>query len=292
MFKNREYSKNYKIEGSLNLDAHYIFKNPLAFPFFKGGFERFKNELVKSVSMDLATAYYKFGDGDFHFLKGNQIGSAAPGRRALGRKLTEEELSIFQGRAQLVDNYMCEIYPYMRLAFGEVLINKKNVIPAEYAYASISTRWIFREFGNSIGLIGSAQKLDLIKEMMEFSEYQEYLGIESFADYIKIPQQFSCDDLPKRMRELTQQLKNSKSKIFLLGVGHLKSGILSELPKIRNAVYLDVGTGIDAIAGIIDPKRPFYGDWCNYFIPKHPLYDQIDFLNYSFQNRKSLVKEL
>lgn len=291
LFANLKYSKSYKITGTLNLDKHPVFKNPSAFPYFKIGYKRFKKNLSKNVYTQTAKTYYKFGDGDYHFLRGNQYGSAAPGNRALGRELNPEELGVFQARAQLADVYMCEIYPYIRLDFGKVIQTRKKVIPAEYAYAAVSSRWIFHEFKNNIGLIGSAQKLDLIKEMMAFREYQDYLGVEHFTDYIKIPQKFSCDDLPRRIEELRDQLSQSKSKIFLLGVGHLKSGILSELPKFKQAVYLDVGTGIDAIAGIIDPKRPYFGAWTNYFIPNHALYHQLDLLNYNYENRKPLINE-
>ena len=289
LFKNFKYSNLYKLDGARNLDPHYIFKIPFAFPLFRFGYKRFKKQLLKDVSSKNSTSYYKFGDGDFHFLSGNKHGSAAPGNRALSRKLTPSELKVFQTRAQYVDHYMCELYPHNRLAFYRVIRTNKKVIPAEYAYASVATRWVFREFKNSIGLIGSASKLELIREMMKFQEYRDYLGIEEFSDYITVPQKFSCDDLPLRIEELTSQLQKSKSKIFLIGVGHLKSGVLSELPKIKNSVYLDVGTGIDAIAGIIDPKRPFFGHWCNFYIPGHPIYNKIDFLNFNNENKKSLI---
>ena len=289
LFSEFEFSRVYKIPGTLNLDPNPIFKNPLAYPFFKCRYQTFKKNLRKQVFGQLSKTYYKFGDGDYHFLKGNQYGSAAPGNRALGRILREEELQIFQMRAQLADEYMCELYPYLRLDFAKVIQTNKRIWPAEYAYAAVSSKWIFREFGNDIGLVGSAQKLELINLMMKFPEYRDYLGIDNFSSYIKIPQKFSCDDLPRRIDELREQLATSSSKIFLLGVGHLKSGILSELPKLKSAVYLDVGTGIDAIAGIIDPKRPYFGNWTNYYIPNHSLYNQLDYLNYNQENRRPLV---
>lgn len=292
LFTKLTFSKVYKISGTSNLDPNPIFRNPFAYPFFRYGFQSFKKDLKKHTLGQRSKTYYKFGDGDYHFLKGNHLGSAAPGNRALGRVLEKEELRIFQCRAQLADAYMCELYPFLRLDFSKVIQTNKRIWPAEYAYAVISTKWIFREFGNEIGLIGSAQKLDLINLMMQFSEYREFLGIESFSDYIKIPQKYSCDDLPRRIEEISEQLKTSNSRIFLLGVGHLKSGIISELPKLKEGVYLDVGTGIDAIAGIIDPKRPYFGNWTNYYIPNHPLYDELDLLNYNQENRKPLVGDI
>ena len=76
-----------------------------------------------------------------------------------------------------------------------------------------------------------------------------------------------------------EQLKNSNSDIFLLGIGHVKSGLLTTLKKYKKAVYLDVGSGIDAIAGIIEIGRPYFGDWVNFQTRKYN-YNVLDFLNY------------
>ena len=73
-------------------------------------------------------------------------------------------------------------------------------------------------------------------------------------------------------------MKNSSSKLFLLGVGHVKSGLLSELKKIKNAVFLDIGVGIDALAGVINIKRPYFGLWNNFQIKNDSIYKEIDIL--------------
>ena len=288
IFRKKLYSNAYRIDGTKNLDGHYVFKNPIVSPFFVHRYEVFKKDLVELVQNGKSTTFYKFGDGDFHFLRAEKIGSASPGRRALSRELSKRDLLVFQSRAQLSDRYLCELYPDLRVKFRTVIKNNKKITPAEFAYAAVASKWIFQEFGNQIGLIGSSPKLELIRKLLKYEEYRNYLGIDSFSDYVAIPQKFACDDLDLRLIELKAQLEHSQAKIFLLGVGHLKSGILSELPKIHSAVYLDVGTGIDAIAGVIDPKRPFFGDWINYFIPDDDLYKEIDFLNYNFENRKVL----
>ena len=71
---------------------------------------------------------------------------------------------------------------------------------------------------------------------------------------------------------------NNETFIFLYGVGHVKSGLIHHLPKFKNAIYLDVGAGIDAIAGIIDPERPYAYGWNNYRM-KNYNYSGIDLLN-------------
>ena len=38
--------------------------------------------------------------------------------------------------------------------------------------------------------------------------------------------------------------------------------------EIKNAIYLDIGAGIDALAGLIDPDRPYASSWINYQMKK------------------------
>ena len=108
---------------------------------------------------------------------------------------------------------------------------------------------------------------------MEAPQYQEYLGLEKFEDYISLPQKFACDDLEATEKMVASQLMKSTSKIFLMGMGHVKSGLIHRLSKYRNAVFLDVGASIDALAGIIDVDRPYAGDWTNYQIDDVQLSD-------------------
>ena len=89
---------------------------------------------------------------------------------------------------------------------------------------------------------------------------------------------------------VASQLMKSTSKIFLMGMGHVKSGLIHRLKKYRNAVFLDVGASIDALAGIIDVDRPYAGDWTNYQIDDVQLYKGIDFLAYEGKG-KHLVLE-
>ena len=124
--------------------------------------------------------------------------------------------------------------------------------------------------------------------LMEKKQYQDYLGIEKFNDYIDIPQRFACDNLNKTIRHVEKQLKNSTSEIFLVGVGHVKSGLLHELKNIKNAVYIDVGVGIDALAGIVNLSRPYFGDWKNFQFRQSNLYNNIDLLVNKNNNIKNI----
>ena len=55
---------------------------------------------------------------------------------------------------------------------------------------------------------------------------------------------------------------------------------IHRLKKYTDAVFLDVGASIDAIAGIIDVDRPFVADWVNYQIDEREMYEDVDLLAY------------
>ena len=85
-----------------------------------------------------------------------------------------------------------------------------------------------------------------------------------------------------------KQLKESNSDIFLLGIGHSKSAILHRFKKYTNAVFMDVGAGIDNIAGCINIRRPYAGDWTNYRIKDYD-YSNIDYLKYGGEGKEVIL---
>ena len=56
----------------------------------------------------------------------------------------------------------------------------------------------------------------------------------------------------------------------------------------KNAIYLDVGSGIDALAGVIDPGRPYMGGWKNH-LSRQFNYGSLDFLNHTPDPNKDVV---
>jgi len=283
------YLDQYKIDGTINKDQNPCFNNPDTFPDFQNGLEDFKNLLVKLVDSDQPSTFYKYGDGDYFFLKKMPVGSATPGRRALSKGYDQINHDVFVEGAQKCDYYTCEIYPENRSHFKEV-IQRDIDFPAEYGYGLVTNKWLLKTFAGKIGLIGAGSKLNIIKNLMEAPQYQEYLGLEKFEDYISLPQKFACDDIDATEKMVAGQLMKSTSKIFLMGMGHVKSGLIHRLSKYRDAVFLDVGASIDALAGIIDVDRPYAGDWTNYQIDDVQLYKGIDFLAYEGKG-KHLVLE-
>ena len=283
------YLDQYKIEGTINNDQNPCFHDETTYPQFQEELEEFKDLLKKLVDLNQSRTFYKFGDGDYYFLNKIPTGSATPGRRALSKSYDEINHDAFVNGAQECDYYTCEIYPENRVNFMDV-IHRGIDFPAEFGYGLVANKWLLKTFAGQIGLIGAGSKLNIIKNLMEAPQYQEYLGLEKFEDYISLPQKFACDDLEATEKMVASQLMKSTSKIFLMGMGHVKSGLIHRLKKYRNAVFLDVGASIDALAGIIDVDRPYAGDWTNYQIDDVQLYKGIDFLAYEGKG-KHLVLE-
>ena len=75
----------YKIDGTKNLDANPCFSSAKTYPNFQEKLSEFKDLLVDLVDKNESKTFYKFGDGDYFFLKGEAVGSATPGRRALSK---------------------------------------------------------------------------------------------------------------------------------------------------------------------------------------------------------------
>ena len=284
------YLENYKIEGSINNDTDPCFHDVNTYPLFQEKMDDFKNLLIELVNTNESKTFYKYGDGDYFFLTKQSVGSAAPGKRALSRGYNNINHEQFVEGAQLCDYYTCEIYPTNKNRFEQV-INRKIDFPAEYGYGLVANKWLFKQFSGKIGLIGADTKINIIENLMEAEQYQEYLGLEKFEDYVRLPQQFACDDIDATEKMVGEQLQKTSSKIFLMGMGHVKSGLIHRLKKYTDAVFLDVGSSIDAIAGIIDVNRPFFGDWTNYQINEPPLYEGVDFLQYDSSIGKHLVLE-
>jgi len=269
----------YKIEGTHNRDNNPCFYSSNAYPIFQEKLIEFKNLLIELVDKSSCKTFYKFGDGDYFFLRKIAIGSASPGKRALSKNYDSIKHEEFVEGVCKNDYITCEIYPENRAYFKSLYPNKSIDYASEFSYGLVSNKWLLQTFSGKIGLIGADVKIDLIKILMEHQEYRDYLGINAFTDYLKIPQKYACDSIDITEAIIAEQLKSSTANIFLVGVGHVKSALLHRLKKYKNAVFLDVGSSIDALAGIIDHNRPYFGDWINYRVENFD-YSRLDILQY------------
>jgi len=282
---------NYKINGCEHSmhDNQLFLKDANYFPEFQTELNNFKNLINTLVSQNISKTFVHFGDGDYYFLKKIPIGSAKPGNRALSIGYKNFNIQPYR-EGWLKNDYHCVEY----LECGNKdklneLFPNLNTIPTEFLYGLTMNKWFLKTFQNKISLIGGHNKIQLIKKLMDNKEYQNYLGLEKFNDYITIPEKFACDNLENTINLVKTQLEqcSSETRIFLFGVGHVKSGLVHHFTKFKNAIYLDIGAGIDAIAGLIDQDRPYANNWTNYRLKDHN-YNNIDLLNYDVNIDKNI----
>ncbi len=268
----------FKISNTEYLNPPEDYNHIETFPNFQNKLNKFK----LNIKINNHETYYKFGDGDYFFLNKIPTGSAKPGIRALKKSYEKLDHKPFIDGFRQNDNYACLITKNNISKFNEMMPAGPDY-PSEIIYGLVANKWIFRNTSHNIGLIGAKPKIQLIRYLMEYQEYQEYLGIEKFTDYIYIDQNFACDDLKKTNKKLLKQLQKSDSDLFLVGIGHVKSGVLHNLKNIKPATYLDVGVGIDALAGLINIYRPYFGKWTNFRLSeKNKLYKNVDILINNF----------
>lgn len=253
----------YKIEETINLDSHGCFSSNAIYPEFQEHLVEFKNLLISFVENNQSKTFYHFSENDYMFLK----------EKYKNDNINELLLENFL----LCDYYTCQIYPELRSKFNEIIKRKDINFPSEYGNGLIANKWILKTFSGKIGIIGDEKKVNIIKNLMEYSQYQEYLELEKFEDYISIPNKFDSKNLEKIEKTILKQLKKSSSKIFIVDIGVLKSDLLHKLKMYTDAVFLNIEDSIDALSGLINFEKPFFGDWVNYQIDETSLYKNLDY---------------
>ena len=284
-YRNKKIKEHFIISNLKNISDDIEYKKD--FTDFKIKLNEFMSLLKNSYEQSKSLTIYKFGDGDYFFLKRISTGSSKPGNSALSKDYHQINHNQFVENSKKNNVYTCEILK-PNLEYFKKCFSKYPDYYAEFNYILVANKWIFKNF-SSIGLIGAKEKLDIIKKLMNKKDYQNYIGISKFEHYIEIPQKYACDDPKKISYEVAEKLKNSNVKLYLCGLGLLKNYLLSQLPSYSKAIYLDIGTGIDALAGIIDPYRPYFGNWTNYQFKNTDIYKNIDFMQYD-PNKDKLKK--
>ena len=140
----------YEIEGTKNNDKNPCFSNPDTDPNFQSNLVKFKSKIIDLVEKKESKTFFKFGDGDYFFLKAESVGSAGIGKRAISLNYNQINHQEFVQGSRMNDFYTCEIYPENRRMFSEVLPEIDIEYPAEYGYGLISNKWFFQNFKNSL----------------------------------------------------------------------------------------------------------------------------------------------
>jgi len=277
----------YKIEGTEYLMPSKVYSSKDSYTDFQEGLVDFKSSLMNNLEEKNNLTYCRFGDGDFYFLNKIPKGSAKPGRRALKKPYFLIDHSKFVEGSKKNDYYLSLMDQAHRQNFHR-FFNRPPDYLIEYVYGLISNKWILNKTVKKIGLIGADKKLEIIHQLMEKQEYKEYLGIEKFNDYISIPQRFAADNLKKTKKKVEKQLSKASSDLYLVGIGHVKTGLLHEFKNYNKSVYLDIGVGMDALAGIVNLTRPYFGNWKNFQFRNSSIYTEIDFL----VNKNNYIKNI
>lgn len=280
----------YNIPGTINLDTTAYFNEPQHDPYFQERQKEFKLLIQDWIDNPRGVTTMRFGDGDYFVLTKHGVGSAAPGKRALGKPYSQLEThNEFIEGVPKNDYVFAEIIPQIRTWYNNMYPQRHIDNNLEYIYGYTANKWIFKQLKDKkIGLIGADVKLDIIKQLMEYPEYQEYLGVKKFHSYIQIPQKFAMDNLNELEKNVAQQLKDQdECDFYLFGIGHVKLALAHRFKKYKNKPFLDIGCGLDAIAGCVNTKRPYFGNWTNFRLPNFN-YSNVDYMNYNHGNEKHL----
>ena len=251
---------------------------------FLSRYHEYKNLINDLVVNKQSKSFYKFSDGEWYFLTGDQVGSASPGVRDFA--VQNIDRTPFRKGVIKNDYLMCQaLNEHVR--WYKDLFNSDPYFYVDYAYALCANKWFTNKFNGKIGLIGSGPKLDLIKNLCNKQEYLDYLEFDGFSDYIKMPQRYLCDNLDVGEKILSEKLPQSNCDIFLVGIGHAQQALLHRMKKYKDAVYIVVGSMICAYAGVQDNTRPYCADWMNFKLKDYD-YSNIDIWKNNFTNEYKL----
>lgn len=277
--------KKYRIEGckTYNHGDLVAFKNPLT---YYGVMQEVYDELVDKIRIHLDKklpfSVMRLGDGEAYFLQGKFIGNVVKRHFTSGNL---ESLNLNEWRESYLKNDIKSFDANWFLRKLWVPIEGKSIkykyYPLHPVYSLVATRKIFniaKDF--KIGVLGAEKKIKLIKKLMAYKEYQDYLGIKEFHSYLSVPERGACNDVEKTLSEIIDKEKDSPCDIYLLGIGISKLYMQTRIRDTLNCVIVDIGSGIDAIAGIIPKDRQNFGLWTNYILPGDDVYSSIDNLSY------------
>jgi hypothetical protein len=221
------------------------------------------NSIEDHIAKKKSYAIIRVGDGEANFLRGVIKGNTASRHFTEKHKPTKEYLDHFKNNLLKCDLIQVEMYKSVYRAFNGIY--EKSIfspIPLECTYALVASRRIFNS-PYKLGIIGADNKIAIIKKLFEHKEYRDYIRRDSFDHYISVPERGSSNDVTALSEEIIKQLDPSID-IYLIGIGIAKLAVMADLKDRGNAVFIDVGCGISALAGLVSNTRPYFDDWINF----------------------------
>jgi hypothetical protein len=275
----------YFIEGTGNIDPEqingYEYCNPSFYPEFQEKIELFKNIVKNNIDNKTGIVILRVYDGEFHFLNGNVCGNGPT--RHYTKKLTKEFIQKFKDGCYKVDYISVQLNINQLNIYNNIFPDRPIDFPMDIIYGLFANRWLLKTFRNRIALIGGCKKIDVIKNLMKYEEYRNYLGNDKFLDYIEVPERFSCDNTELIINTIGEKIKESKAELFLFGIGISKMAIAWQFKQYKNAVFIDIGCGMSALAGTCGIDRPYFGNWINYRL-KNYNYNDVDSMDFNINN--------
>lgn len=254
----------YFIEGTGNIEPEQLYGIEYCDPNFYPEFQQ-KIQFVKDIVLnnnEKGIVILRVYDGEFHFLQKNVVGNGPS--RHYTRALTDDFVEKFKNGCYKADYISVQLNMHQLQIYRNIFPDRPMDFPMDIIYGLFSNKWFLKTFKNQIALIGGNEKLRLIQKLMEHKEYRDYVCNDYFTDYIAVPERFSCDNTDKLILQIGEQIKKSSAKIFLFGIGIAKMAIAWKFKEYKNAVFIDIGCGMSALAGTCGIDRPYFGNWVNY----------------------------
>ena len=251
----------FKIPNTVNYDPQqlkYEYKNNNNYPNWLDKYEELK-ELIKEWSKKKEPkVILRCFDGEWKYLNKTRMNYLEGHYSNFDNKIIND----IKKNIQNVDIFTSHLTH--KKERETVLPNREIDYPMEFVYSLLSSKWILNNFKNKISLIGGTGRMELIKKLMNKEEYRNYINQDNFNEYISVPELQGCQYIDSTLEIIKDGLKNSKSEIVLFGMGISKLGIIDKLKDCHNAIFIDIGHGMDCLAGIGNPIRPYFGMWKNY----------------------------
>jgi hypothetical protein len=275
----------YFIEDTKNIEPEQLngieYCDPNFYPNFQIKIEWLKNLLINYFNDKNSLVILRVYDGEFHFLKQNVIGNGPT--RHYTKPLTSEFIEPFKQGCYKVDLISVQLNITQLSIYNSIFPDRPMDFPMDIIYGLIANRWLLKTFKNKIGLIGGLEKLKLIKNLMGYEEYRNYIGNDYFLDYIPVPEKFSCDNTEQLIQNIGESLQKSSASVFLFGIGISKMAIAWKFKHYKNAIFIDIGCGMSALAGTCGIDRPYFGSWTNYRVKNYD-YNKVDSMDFNEKN--------
>lgn len=260
-----------------NLEQKYPFVNLNHNSSYE--FMKFTLEISERIARNVPFSLLRLGDGEMYFLQGKIVGNLIK-RHGVSKSIETENISKIKEEVLKCDLILLFKNPSMIKLLPKSLKSKLNDSNYDLyiIYQLISSKLLFYLIKNyKIGLIGAEEKLRLIEKLMLYDAYKAHMALDVIYDYIYIPQKNAGSNFEETFKLIKRQI-NAEVDIYLVGIGISKMFVLPRLKEETGKTFIDIGAGIDAMAGIIPHTRSYFGNWNNFRIQNYD-YSNIDILS-------------